>query len=215
MVTRICVQRLGTGSVAGSKDNCHQTSGSESPWKIRKWPDQRIPELLKIPAKVRLSLGRTHARADLASPPSHENMQPANLPKEKGKPCPECKDDQGVVQLINWVIFGGESGPNARPATSDGFVRASSNASATGVPVFVKQLGAKPVCEHGKSAFCTECFALIVTTKKAATSLNGPWICASGSFPRWPHVDLQGPIQIVLALWAQACRANGWTAGMA
>lgn len=50
---------------------------------------------------------------------------------------------------VNWVIAGGESGPGARPcdlAWIRSIVRQSENA---GVPVFVKQLGARTIGEWG------------------------------------------------------------------
>lgn len=50
---------------------------------------------------------------------------------------------------IHWVIVGGESGPNARPCDVEwirGVVRQCERA---GVPVFVKQLGARPVLRTG------------------------------------------------------------------
>ena len=50
--------------------------------------------------------------------------------------------------LIDWLIVGGESGPNARPmnlAWARSLVR---QAASAGVAVFVKQLGARPVASR-------------------------------------------------------------------
>ena len=45
---------------------------------------------------------------------------------------------------IGWVIVGGESGPNARPCDIDWIRSIVAQCKSAGVPVFVKQLGAKP-----------------------------------------------------------------------
>lgn len=44
--------------------------------------------------------------------------------------------------VIDWVIVGGESGPNARPCNLSHVLSVVSQCKAAGVPVFVKQLGA-------------------------------------------------------------------------
>jgi protein gp37 len=43
---------------------------------------------------------------------------------------------------IEWVIFGGESGPNARPCSTEWIRDGIRQCQSAGVPVFVKQLGA-------------------------------------------------------------------------
>ncbi|HUY26194.1 MAG TPA: phage Gp37/Gp68 family protein [Candidatus Binataceae bacterium] len=45
---------------------------------------------------------------------------------------------------IEWVIVGGESGPNARPCNINWIRQIVAQCRAAGVPVFVKQLGAVP-----------------------------------------------------------------------
>ena len=42
---------------------------------------------------------------------------------------------------IHWVIAGGESGPNARPAHPDWFRKVRDDCAAAGVPFFLKQVG--------------------------------------------------------------------------
>jgi len=49
-----------------------------------------------------------------------------------------------VRDLVNWVIVGGESGPGARPCNVEWVRSIVQQCKAAGVPVFVKQLGAKP-----------------------------------------------------------------------
>ena len=61
-------------------------------------------------------------------------------------------EDPGAVDLrgISWVIVGGESGPKARPFDLAWARSIVAQCRAAGVPVFVKQLGARPTL-HGYS----------------------------------------------------------------
>jgi protein gp37 len=54
-------------------------------------------------------------------------------------------------QLLNWVICGGESGPNARPLQLQWVRSIVQQCRAAGVPVLVKQLG-REVLDHGMSS---------------------------------------------------------------
>jgi protein gp37 len=56
-------------------------------------------------------------------------------------------EDVGTLDLtgIHWVIVGGESGPGARPCNVEWIESIVEQCRAANVPVFVKQLGAKPV----------------------------------------------------------------------
>lgn len=51
-------------------------------------------------------------------------------------------------QEIHWVIVGGESGPGARPCNVKWIRSIVQQCEAASVPVFVKQLGAKPSVDH-------------------------------------------------------------------
>lgn len=87
----------------------------------QKTADERIPELLKIPARIRfLSVEPMLER--IAFPP--------------------------VSPGINWMIFGGESGANARPCDigwiRDGIERCRKE----GIKPFVKQLGSNSVLDN-------------------------------------------------------------------
>ena len=113
---------------------------------------ERIPHLLSVPARVRfLSCEPLLGALDLSwwigpgerLTPRQTGAAPTGCfcsvmacPEEQ--PCP-------VHQRVSWVIVGGESGPHARPfhlAWARSIVRQCRDA---GVPVFVKQLGARPV----------------------------------------------------------------------
>jgi protein gp37 len=91
--------------------------------------DERIPELLRIPAKVRFLI-----LEPLLGPVSvMENESGWPLVGSDGKP------------LINWLIIGGESGPGARPCNVEWIRDLVLQGREAGVPVFVKQLGAVAV----------------------------------------------------------------------
>ena len=84
----------------------------------QKEADERIPELLQTPAAVRfLSI----------------------------EPLLEAVDLTGYTLGLDWVIVGGESGPGARPFPVDAARNIVKHCKAVGVPVFVKQMGARPV----------------------------------------------------------------------
>jgi protein gp37 len=51
---------------------------------------------------------------------------------------------------LDWVIVGGESGAGARPCDIAWVLSIVKQCQAAGVPVFVKQLGSKPVCTYAQ-----------------------------------------------------------------
>lgn len=84
--------------------------------------DERVPQLLRIPAAVRfLSCEPLLERIDLSLR--------AFVP-----PCPD-------APLIHWVIAGGESGPRSRRCETDWLASIVDQCAAADVPCFVKQLG--------------------------------------------------------------------------
>jgi len=88
--------------------------------------DERIPHLLRCPAAVRfISYEPALGPVDFGD----------NLVYICGPTCTEA----GLG--INWVIAGGESGPNARPAHPDWFRSVRNQCQAAGVPFFFKQWG--------------------------------------------------------------------------
>jgi protein gp37 len=94
--------------------------------------NERIPELLKIPAKVRfLSI------EPLLEPVEFSNVtHRADCVSVLGKP---------ALEGIHWAIIGGESGPGARPCHTDDVRSVLEQCRAAGVPAFVKQLGSNAV----------------------------------------------------------------------
>ena len=88
--------------------------------------DERIPELLKIPAKVRF----------LSCEPLLGPLDLTSLYWEKGH-------DRFWPKIgrFHWVICGGESGPKARPMNPDWARNLRDQCRTAGVPFFFKQWG--------------------------------------------------------------------------
>ncbi len=110
----------------------------------QQYADQRIPELLKIPAKVRfLSVEPLLGPLDLSA--VKQTVAPGFFGDclqwyHRGK----CHVDEGVsYPTIDWVIVGGESGKKARPCNVEWIASVVKQCRGASVPVFVKQLGAK------------------------------------------------------------------------
>lgn len=127
------------------------------------WADIRILELLATPAPVRfLSCEPLLGPLDFAIPQTHGVLYPllGECSRYEG---PDGDEGSGHIirtpnrgnmpledylalppSRIDWVIVGGESGPKARPFDLAWARSIVSQCRAAGVPVFVKQLGAKP-----------------------------------------------------------------------
>lgn len=99
--------------------------------------DERIPHLLKVPAKVRfLSCEPLLGAVDLSA---WLNDRVPLL---------------GFVHTIDWVIAGGESGPNARPMHPQWARSLRDQAQAAGVAYFFKQWGEfEPYEQDGQAPF--------------------------------------------------------------
>ena len=103
---------------------------------------RRIPELLRIPAKVRF----------LSVEPLLEPVELSGYGEATDWKIP--LNERAYIDLHHtihktilpdWVIVGGESGPNRRDCGVDAIVSVAEQCQAAGVPVFVKQdCAAKP-----------------------------------------------------------------------
>ena len=102
--------------------------------------DERIPLLLQTPAAVRF----ISAEPLLEGVDLHRIQNPAD--KFHASALQRQHDDNFYEfdASLDWVIVGGESGPGARPFDLAWARSILSQCRAAGVPVFVKQLGAKP-----------------------------------------------------------------------
>jgi protein gp37 len=95
--------------------------------------DERVPLLLQIPASVRfLSMEPLLGPVDLDAVPA--TLAPWPTLTSHATPTP-----------IGWIIVGGESGPGARPFDVLWARDLVEVCARSGVPCFVKQMGARPV----------------------------------------------------------------------
>lgn len=109
--------------------------------------EKRIPELLRIPARVRfLSCEPLLGTVDLSKPGMLTNPSPKWIAAHRN----ELKTDLNgieyvgcmpVERLIHWVIAGGESGPSARPMHPDWARGLRDQCQAAGVAFHFKQFG--------------------------------------------------------------------------
>lgn len=137
--------------------------------------DERIPELLKIPAAVRfLSVEPLLSPVDL----NFIGIAPKELTDGSYLP---------VSYLIHWVIVGGESGPGARPCNLEWIRDIVRQCHAADVPCFVKQLGANAVMRE------SGCFVSEFSDAVAAAIARQPVVSCELKHPKggdpaeWPE----------------------------
>lgn len=122
---------------------------SRFPWNVRigttvenqEYADERLPHLFRIPADNFISMEPLLGPVDLG----HEL-----LAAELGRypfPTLEREHRTKFVDLLDWVIVGGESGSEARPFCVNWAASIIYQCRAAGVPVFMKQLGSRPMIE--------------------------------------------------------------------
>jgi protein gp37 len=112
--------------------------------------DERIPLLLQTPAAVRF----------LSCEPLLEDIsffipgEVCNVCGGKGTHCDPCSwtgfdvEPINMLDEIDWVIAGGESGPNARPCDIEWIRSIVRQCADADVPCFVKQLGSTPLVKR-------------------------------------------------------------------
>ena len=114
--------------------------------------EERIPLLLAIPARLRwLSVEPLLGPIDLRPHAFSGFVHSTNCENEHCALAggPEDCDGQAIPG-VDWVVVGGESGPQSRPCDL-GWVRdIVGQCKGAGVPVFVKQLGSNASCECGE-----------------------------------------------------------------
>lgn len=103
--------------------------------------DERIPELLKIPAKVRfLSVEPLLGGVSLTKiGHDYEYTDALRGLHRQFNSDGQCRESK--LPKIDWVIVGGESGPGARACNVEWIRSIVRQCKAAGVPCFVKQLG--------------------------------------------------------------------------
>jgi protein gp37 len=106
----------------------------------QKRADERIPDLLQTPAAIRfVSLEPLLGPIDLKRCGSIE--RPERGVVQKVNPLSGFFAPDAFVPRLDWVIAGGESGPNARPMHPDSARSIRDQCEAAGVPFFFKQWG--------------------------------------------------------------------------
>lgn len=124
--------------------------------------DERIPLLLKTPAVVRfVSAEPLLAAADLSwylglgvCDECGESRALAFWPFKDG--VRQCGCGSLAIResrVLDWIIVGGESGSRARPFVLGWGKDIIRQCKAAGVPVFMKQVGARPVNREGERCF--------------------------------------------------------------
>ena len=104
--------------------------------------DKRIPELLKIPAAVRfLSMEPLLGAVRLDNGETSWLSCTCGCADESEDVCQSFECTGKCFRGIDWVIVGGESGPNARPIHPDWARGIRDQCQAAGVPFFFKQWG--------------------------------------------------------------------------
>lgn len=110
--------------------------------------DRDIPKLLATPAAVRfLSIEPMLGPVDL------RYLQPGDPPTEINALAGThgvLRPHRGECAKVDWVIVGGESGSHARPMVLGWAKAIVHQCQAAGVPVMVKQLGARPTNREGE-----------------------------------------------------------------
>lgn len=110
--------------------------------------DARIPILLQTPAAVRFvsvepMLGPVNLKLDRRPPCSHRGCY-----NHTTHPCEGCGRKQGMLPL-DWVVCGGESGPNARPMHPDWARGLRDQCQAAGAPFAFKSWGEWAAAYYG------------------------------------------------------------------
>jgi protein gp37 len=104
--------------------------------------DERIPVLLQLPAAVRWvsyepALGAVDFNA-IQIPGEREGLRFSSIERAH-----DARFGSSDV-LLDWIVVGGESGPGARPFDLAWARKTVEDCRGVDVPVFVKQLGARP-----------------------------------------------------------------------
>jgi protein gp37 len=118
--------------------------------------DELIPQLLDIPAKIRF----------LSIEPMLEEI-----------------DLEQYWPKIDWVIFGGETGPNARPCNIEWIRDGIRQCQSHGVPIFVKQVGSNHIVPNIDRLFIAEHFRTF-SDKKGGDMAEWPEDMRIRQFPQ-------------------------------
>lgn len=154
--------------------------------------DERIPALLKTPAALRF-VSYEPALGPVDFDPSW-CPQGHTVGSRDSQFCDECGDEMehqgwltgGPLGPIDWLIVGGESGSKARPCNMEWVRDAVQQCDAASVPIFVKQLGAKPCYFPGdeKTGYEGIPQPVWISDKKGGTPRDWPEDLRVRQFPK-------------------------------
>lgn len=114
--------------------------------------DRDIIKLLNIPAHIRfLSMEPLLGEVDLT-----KEYLAARMGGEYPFKAVPREYRTSLLDRLDWVIVGGESGPSARPFVLEHAKTIVQDCKSAGVPVFVKQLGARPTNGEGVAHAITD-----------------------------------------------------------
>lgn len=137
--------------------------------------DARIPWLLQTPAALRfVSYEPALAAVDFFSVDFGQGYKVNTL--LKGPPL-------GERERLDWIIVGGESGPQARPCNLVWLTNTVRQTGLAGVACWVKQLGAKPCVDLGGSARFDDHTYYRIRDKAGATLAEWPTELQVQQFP--------------------------------
>lgn len=127
----------------------------------QKRAEERIPELLKVPARIHFL-----SCEPLLGPVDLEDL---SVPVFTYETDDHTDAESGLVRVggIDWVIAGGESGPNARPVHPDWLRMLRTQVEEAGAAFFFKQ--------WGEWAPGESCDGLVTRTEQTADWLNETW----------------------------------------
>jgi len=158
----------------------------------QKAANERIPALLRTPAKVRFLsceplLGPVDLRRICLPAPEPGPLVPvtghtATVDALTGDTVTSMGLGFAGSRKVGWVIVGGESGPGSRPFQVEWAKNIVGQCKATGVACFVKQIGSQPVTDLGVK---------------------------DGSVAHWPHKDRKGA---TMEEWPEAIRVREFPA---
>jgi protein gp37 len=142
--------------------------------------DERIPLLLQTPAAVRFvsyepALGPVDFSIFMQA-----NRTVAGLNRLAFGGMPVISTRAG----LDWLIVGGESGPGARPCDVEWIRSAVRQCREAGVPVFVKQLGARPYHRVGDDPGLDGMYRLVLRDRKGSDSTEWPEDLRVREFPK-------------------------------
>ena len=132
--------------------------------------DRDIPKLLAVPARVRFL-----------------SMEPLLRAVNIAHWLSEMRDSDGFLmhggEAINWVIVGGESGPNARPMHPDWAHDLCAQCEAAGVPFLFKQWG--EWCPRGPLEWGYTVVDGVPRMRLTDAGHDSSDLCAHGGHPVW------------------------------